>query len=93
MFSKSPFLLSGNLSIEENERKLVPVRVWEILKKYFPSTPSLPHDTQPCRHCQVDIFILINKVMSVVYILLIIYVVLNCIYVVINSFVTILHFS
>lgn len=69
MFSKTPilfYLLSGNLSIEENERKLVPVRVWEILKKYFPSAPSLPHDTQPCLHCQVEICILINKVMSVV---------------------------
>uniref|UniRef100_A0A1B6KRW5 ubiquitinyl hydrolase 1 n=3 Tax=Graphocephala atropunctata TaxID=36148 RepID=A0A1B6KRW5_9HEMI len=42
----------GNLSIDESGRKLVPVRVWEIFKQYFPSAPSFPHYTQPCLQCQ-----------------------------------------
>ncbi|XP_054269621.1 ubiquitin carboxyl-terminal hydrolase 48-like isoform X1 [Macrosteles quadrilineatus] len=42
----------GNLSIEETDRRLVPVRVWEILLQYFPSAPAFPSGSRPCDLCQ-----------------------------------------
>ncbi|XP_046671625.1 ubiquitin carboxyl-terminal hydrolase 48-like isoform X2 [Homalodisca vitripennis] len=51
-FNEGVMCPHGNLSIDEAGRKLVPVRVWEIFKQYFPSAPSFSHDTEPCLQCQ-----------------------------------------
>ncbi|RZF43793.1 hypothetical protein LSTR_LSTR006334 [Laodelphax striatellus] len=42
----------GNLTIDESVRRLVPVKVWEILIKYFPNCRTFTHDTIPCDKCQ-----------------------------------------
>ncbi|XP_039291474.1 ubiquitin carboxyl-terminal hydrolase 48 [Nilaparvata lugens] len=42
----------GNLSADESIRRLVPVKVWEILIKYFPNCRTFAHDTIPCQKCQ-----------------------------------------
>lgn len=51
-FNEALICSHGNLTIDENIRRLVPVKVWEILKTYFPSARTFPHDAIPCQQCQ-----------------------------------------
>ncbi|VVC42411.1 Ubiquitin specific protease, conserved site,Ubiquitin specific protease domain,Ubiquitin-related [Cinara cedri] len=42
----------GNLTIENNTRRLVPDSVWEILHSYFPKAPEFAKNTEPCNLCR-----------------------------------------
>ncbi|XP_075212948.1 ubiquitin carboxyl-terminal hydrolase 48-like isoform X2 [Lycorma delicatula] len=52
VFNKGLMCCHGNLTIEQSSRRLVPVSVWKILQKYFPSSITFPHDAEPCQQCQ-----------------------------------------
>lgn len=48
------FLITGNLTIETNTRRLVPEVVKGILHSYFPKAPIFANDIEPCNICRVS---------------------------------------
>jgi len=50
--------ITGNLTIENNTRRLVPEVVKSILHSYFPKAPIFANDIEPCNICVVSIKIL-----------------------------------
>lgn len=53
-------LITGNLTIENNTRRLVPEVVKSILHSYFPKAPIFANDIEPCNICVVSIKILLT---------------------------------
>ena len=41
------------LRTPDSSRKIVPVEVWEILRKYFPEAREFGIDSAPCNICEV----------------------------------------
>ncbi|KAK2157913.1 hypothetical protein LSH36_181g00016 [Paralvinella palmiformis] len=44
----------GNLSIDENCRRLVPDDIWNRLKLYFPYAAEFPSESEPCYKCKAE---------------------------------------
>ncbi|XP_025414514.1 ubiquitin carboxyl-terminal hydrolase 48-like isoform X2 [Sipha flava] len=42
----------GNMTIENNTRKLVPETVWSVLHSYFPKAPIFTDGIEPCNMCR-----------------------------------------
>lgn len=51
----------GELTPDEDNRKLVPVTVWRALKKHFPEAPEVPKNARVCQKC-----VLINEELETV---------------------------
>jgi len=57
-------LITGNLTIENNTRRLVPEVVKGILHSYFPKAPIFANDVEPCNICLVSKIILKHRIMT-----------------------------
>ena len=48
-----PVAFSGNLTIDEGRRRLIPADIWYRLKSYFPDSPEFTGAAELCHECLV----------------------------------------